>query len=195
MWVNEITREDVAKRGEVHDLAPSNPDGALKIARTIPHPWYRCQALSCVAEHTGTIPKKLKLLNEAFEAAQLQAEINRQVTASSWPLKVLAQSDSIGATERLLSLVAQADREGHPLRRADALYALAGAVAKQPGLLNIVEPSLVRALLEGRGWRIDRLIRNAILLGISSESARALLEHHMDGREKRRFLERQRAAV
>jgi hypothetical protein len=195
MWVSEITREDVARRGEVHDLAPTDPDGALKIARTIPHPWYRCQALSYVAEHTSTIPKKLKLLNEAFEAAQLQDEINRQVTASSWPLRILAQSDSVGATDRLLRLVAQADRESHPLRRADALYAVAGAVAEQPELLNLVEPSLVRALLEGRGWRIDRLIRNTILLGISSENSRRLLEHHMDGREKRRFVERQRAAV
>ena len=195
MWVNEITREDVAKRGEVHDLAPSNPDGALKIARTIPHPWYRCQAISYAAEHTTTVPKKLNLLREAFEAAQMQEEINRQVTASSWPLKVLAQSDPVGAAGRLAMLVEQADREGHPLRRADALYALAAAVGKQESLLNLAEPSLVRALLEGRGWRIDRLIRNTIQLGISSENARRLLEHHMDGREKRRFMERHRAAV
>jgi hypothetical protein len=195
MWVRKITTEDVAKRGRVHNMAPSDPDGALKVARTIRHPWYRCQALSFVAEHTSTIPKKLKLLSEAFETARMQEEINRAVTVSAWPLRVLVPLDASQAKERLIELVAQADKELHSLRRADALYSLATAATGHETLISLVEPSLVRALLEGRGWRIDRLIRNTIQLRISHENTQRLLAHHGDGREKRKFLETMNAAV
>lgn len=48
---SSITKEDVAGRARVRKLVLTEPREALKIARAIRHPWYRCQSLAMVAEH------------------------------------------------------------------------------------------------------------------------------------------------
>ena len=87
-------------------------------------------------------------------------------------------------------LVKHADHESHSLRRADALKAIAFSVEGDPSLLGRVVPALVRALLHGYGWRIDRLIRTTaeVVQRAMPEALDALLAHHSDGREKRKFV-------
>lgn len=44
-----ITGVDVAVRTHVSELVLTEPRKALRVARAIRHPWYRCQSLSMVA--------------------------------------------------------------------------------------------------------------------------------------------------
>src|SRR5688572_1353761 len=84
-----ITAEDVRGRARAGDLSLTDPREALKVARAIRHPWYRCQALSSVAEAWGTQGQKREVLEEALAVAAEQSEINRIVTVSAWPLHVM----------------------------------------------------------------------------------------------------------
>lgn len=185
-----ITTADVWGRTAADKLAQTNPREALKVARSIRHPWYRCQALSSVASFWGTKAQKLDVLEEAFAAAREQSEINRIVSVSAWPLRVMLHVCVDGVAAHLRRLVKLADEEPHTLRRADALLMLADAVRNEPALLALVGPSWVNALLHGHGWRIDRLIRDAVgILGPSMpEVMDKLIEHHSEGRHKRAFL-------
>lgn len=192
MTDRSITTAGVRGRATAYQLAEVNPREALKVARSISHPWYRCQALAKVAEVWGTKRQKMDVLEEALAAAQEQSEINRIVTVSSWPLAVMRRVDLEAVAAHLRRLVSLAEREPHTLRRADALAHLAGAARNEPSLLAVIGPSWVNALRHGRGWRIDRLIRDAVeLLGASMpEVTEQLIEHHGEGRHKRAFLQR-----
>lgn len=185
-----ITDADVRGRDRVHELARSEPREALKVARAIRHPWYRCQALSSVAEVWGTQTQKLEVLEEAIVVAGLQSEINRIVTVSSWPLRVMVGIAPKVVAAHLRKLVRLAEREPHTLRRAYALSKLAFAVKHEPALLSEVSPSLVNALLNGFGWRIDRLIHDTaeMLSDSMPDALEKLITHHSDGRKKRAFL-------
>jgi hypothetical protein len=187
-----VTRDDVQGRARADKLALTDPQAALKVARAIRHPWYRCQALSTVAKHWGTRTQKLDLLESALAAAQEQKEINRIVTVSAWPLGVMAGIDPDKAQEHAFRLVLLANHEEHTLRRADALFALASSTRSNSQLLEAVVPALTGALLAGHGWRIDRLIRSTveIVKPTMPEVADKLIEHHSDGKKKRELLDR-----
>jgi hypothetical protein len=185
-----ITRADVRGRARAGDLSRTDPREGLKAARAIRHPWYRCQALSSVAEAWGTQTQKLEVLEEALAVAGEQSEINRIVTVSAWPLRVMVGVAPKAVAAHLRRLVRLAEQEPHTLRRADALSAVAFAVRQEPSLLAQISPSLVNALLNGRGWRIDRLIRDAVELLSPSEPdvVERLIEHHREGQKKRALL-------
>src|SRR4030095_7238070 len=52
-WERDLSRvgtsHPVRERARVSDLAATDNHSALKIARGIEDPWYRCQSLACVA--------------------------------------------------------------------------------------------------------------------------------------------------
>lgn len=182
--------EGMAQRNSVYKIAGSRPADALKIARSIKHPWYRCQALAQVAAVWGDKQQKTTLLNEAMEAAASQDEINRVVTASSWPLREMVRYVPGEAKRHLGRLVAVANREAHTLRRADALYAVAATASDVPSLLDLAMPSLIKALLQSHGWRTERLIRAIapMVKRAYPDDLPALLAHHRDDRKKRQLL-------
>jgi len=117
------------QRDRAAELAKQQPEPALHLARAIEDPWFRCQALSHVARYLASEAERSAVLTEAFLAGSKLGEPNRVTTVSAWPLKVLAitgQSAPLEIeTERLLAIIAT---ESSPVRRADALYVLGGAV-------------------------------------------------------------------
>ncbi len=190
MIETSITRDDVRGRSRVDQLSLSDPREALKVARAIRHPWYRCQSLSKVAEHWGTQVQKLELLEEALADAQMQEEINRVVTVSAWPLRVMVGIAREAVVPHLHRLVDLSSAEGHTLRRADGLYEVGSAVRDDPALLAVVVPSLVQALVGGRGWRIDRLIRSTVeMVKVPMpQVVDQLVAHHGEGAKKRALI-------
>lgn len=184
-----ITRADVAGRAHVGAVVLTEPDKALRIARAIRHPWYRCQSLSMVAEHWGTDAQRMALLNEALQSAEEQSEINRVVTVASWPLRVMVSIDASAAALHLKRFVELASQERHTLRRADALYSIASCVSDKAELLILVAPALVEALLQSYGWRADRLIEWSVdmVRVVMPEALGGLVAHHRPGGKKRRL--------
>ena len=189
MGEHSISREDVVGRSRVDATAADDPKLALKIARAIKHPWYRCQALTTVAENVRG-KQRQDLLLAALKAAQEQAETNRIVTVSSWPLRVLANSNPEIAEAHLDRLLELAEHEPHNLRRAHALQALAFALSTNTTLLSKVVPVLAEAIIGGGGWRIDRCIRDTFELVrlTNPELLPALAHHHKPNRLQERLL-------
>jgi hypothetical protein len=186
---SSITKEEVVGRARVQELVLTEPREALKIARAIRHPWYRCQALSMVAEHWGNAGQRKDVLVEALRSAEEQTQINRIVTVASWPLKIMTSVDMDAAPKYLSRFVELATREPHSLRRADSLFALANSVSGRPELLVLVIPSLVDALLLSYGWRTDRLIERSLQMvrTVMPEALGSLVARHRSGSKKRRL--------
>lgn len=188
---SSITAEDVAGRARVQELVLADPREALKIARAICHPWYRCQALSMVAEHWGNAAQRKNVLMEALRSAEEQTQINRIVTVASWPLRVMTSVDIDAVPQHLGRLVELANQEPHSLRRADSLFALANSVSGSSELLVLVIPSLVDALLLSYGWKTDRLIEWSLQMvrTVRPEALGSLVARHRPGIKKRRLEE------
>lgn len=186
---SSITREDVAGRARVAKLVLTEPREALKIARAIRHPWYRCQSLSMVAQHWGNAAQRKHVLLEALRSAEEQTQINRIVTAASWPLRLMASIDRDGVPQHVSRFVALANREPHSLRRADSLFALSKSVSGVFELLVLVIPSLVDALLLSYGWKTDRLIAWSIPMVrmVMPEALGPLVARHRPGSKKQRL--------
>ena len=114
-------------------LTASDTDPALKVARAIEHPWYRCQSLSNVAEHWKPLSEKRELVREAFRAARECENPNRIVRVAFWPLKVLADN-GLGEDirEQLEPLLEILSHEPNPISRIDALGPLVIALSSGP---------------------------------------------------------------
>jgi hypothetical protein len=138
-------------------LAQEDASRALDIAQSIGDPWYRCQALSSVAERLEGQARS-KVLAEALDAALHANGPNRIVTVSSWPLRILSR---IGAHDRVVTelgrLTALLDEEPHPVRRMDALMALLLAVLDGPAsTIDSLRARLLIAIRAAHGWKRDR---------------------------------------
>src|SRR5215207_721039 len=108
------------QRDRVRLLAPSQPQKAVEIARTIADPWFRCQALSIAAVHTPDRRDRNRAISEAFAAANELNEPNRLVTVSAWPVKALALSgDETQVQREVTRLLSVISREASPVRRVD----------------------------------------------------------------------------
>jgi len=137
-------------RDEAARVASSNPERAVELARSISDPWFRCQALSAAARHHPRAAARARIIDEAIDAANEAGDPNRVVTVSAWPIKVLTAHGQFDRVEkevrRLLDLIAT---ESSPVRRADALKYLFGAVVGAPRKITTrVVEALVSAALE-----------------------------------------------
>jgi hypothetical protein len=121
------------QRNRVTAMARAKPDEALKLARSIDDPWFRCQALGIAAVHVPDRHSRKVAIDDAFSAANELDEPTRVVTVSSWPVKALALAGLMASVSaevaRLLQVVAT---ESSPVRRADALRYLLGSVSIAP---------------------------------------------------------------
>lgn len=172
-----LSGKGVLGRARVGDLLKHDKRSALVAARQIEHPWYRCQALSSVADASASPLESEKLLEEAFRAAYAQAELNRVASVALWQLALLAKLNPMRAaihTAELLRVIAQ---EPHGLRRLGGLCAILMAVAQVESL----RPSVLNAFLAtasvSEGWRTERIVDTAacVLIPIDWEAAQALL--------------------
>jgi hypothetical protein len=186
----EITSQDVQGRAQATKLAQADPARAAQAAYAIRHPWYRCQALASAAEAEPDRTRALKLLEDAFHAAEEQDEINRVVTVASWPLVPCLRLSPGLAEDKVRMYLQMAANEPHTLRRADALLAILVAVKDVPALKSQVIPAVAESVAHGRGWRIERIIAGVALL-IRHDYPQflpKLLSAHRENRAKRRLL-------
>ena len=120
-------------RNRVAAIAKTRPLEALELARSIDDPWFRCQALSIAAVHAPDRRSRKRTIDDAFAAANQLTEPNRVVTVSSWPVKALALAGNMSSvSSEVARLLQVASTESSPVRRADALRYLLGAVSLAP---------------------------------------------------------------
>ncbi len=151
-------------RARVAELAATDPEAALEVARAIVDPWYRCQSLATVAEHVAESNERLRMriLGCAFDSAGEIDVPNRTVTVASWPLGILARSPSVGE-ERVVSelrrLLAIIEGEPHPIRRMDGQAALFTAVLERGArTADLALGPLLDTIRHAHGWKRDRMV-------------------------------------
>jgi hypothetical protein len=93
MGIDSLAVEGVNGRQRTNDLIATDRGAALRVARSIRHPWYRCQALAALAGAEPGARKRDELLDESLSAAYEQSEPNRIVVVATWPLAHLVRVD------------------------------------------------------------------------------------------------------
>ena len=187
---DEILRA-VNDRRAVFDAAETNNHYALRIARQIRDPWYRCQALACVARFAphGEFDERV---DEALLAAFEASNGYKRVAVSAWPLRALIER---GQTAKLAELVPKlmtmAQAIEHPVSRMDALGSLLDAVfpAGDPHRKSIFD-EYAAACGGANSWKAGRgLAAFAVrFAAIDAVFARAIVESMRDGPYKRRAI-------
>jgi hypothetical protein len=125
--IDDHKKTGVQGRTSVDRLVGYDTDAALKKARGIKHPWYRCQALTSVGAVLQSAKDACAVLEEALSAANELEEPNRIVTVSSWPIHVLVERNLRDVKRDVEHLLEVISSEPHSLRRSDALLSLFGA--------------------------------------------------------------------
>lgn len=115
------------------DTARDDWQAALALSEEIADPWFACQSLSHAGEACPDPESRVQILRRAYDQAMRCEDANRQVKVASWPIKVLCVTGSHDVVRELVpQLLTIAATLDSPVRRADALNMLAGAVASGP---------------------------------------------------------------
>ena len=175
-------------RGKVQRLAEHDPVQALQVARSIEHPWYRCQAIASIVEMNPTDQAARSLLDEAFAAAYSQDQPNRIASVALWPLRLLVNREPGKASAHAQKLLQVISREPHGLRKLDGLQAILITVAPLKDLRNLVLAPFEAAAEASRGWRTERIVNDiaAMLIPFDPDAAMRLVSSRIPSRYTKR---------
>jgi len=191
LTVSTATQDGVRGRKLVDELAPADAIAALKIARGIVDPWYRCQALAMVARY---IPEKDfdTTMAEALEACHSNLDVYKCVAVSAWPVRAAVERGQIEHLDRLVpELLAKAGMIQHPVSQLEGLSVLFQAVypAGEPHRSAVFHA--VRTACQGaNSWKAgSRLAFAALMLAQDDpETAMQAISGMPESRYKRRAL-------
>jgi hypothetical protein len=171
-------------------LAASDPTRALAIARAIPDPWYRCQALTSIAR---AAPEKYvaqafrqarAAAAEAPDAFQQTAVLHSTIEAAlARGLGVLAEDILREALGRV-PLIEPADSRAYALDLIWCRVVAAGEALRRP-----VVGSALANCDPNRGWRTERLFRHMVD-ELAEEEAGALIAALHPGQTRDRLARR-----
>lgn len=172
-------------------LAQVDPDAALQIARGIPEPWFRVQALAAVArwiEHH----RVLSIVKEAFASAKACDDDYQRAAVSSGPIRVLSERGHVEEAQHALGQARRQALIATPAgSRAEALF---GLLQGAWSLGAPVRRQLVEDLLALQGqtghWRAGRALVLALgrLSTTEPEVAREIAERIDDAKCRRKAL-------
>lgn len=190
------------ERDQVGRLASTSLSAALRIARKIHDPWFRCQALAFVAWHEAEPRRFLRLVAESLESGWSIENPNRAATVVAWPVAAIARRrfpDPV-ARERihheLLPVIDRLTRtlaaEPSPASRADALLMHVHALSpSQPLLRKKVLDRLVKECRIPTNRKRQRQLEEAALVIAPDDPETALgLTALLDESRKHRTIAR-----
>ena len=149
--------QGVMLRSRVDKMVHVNVDDAHRLAKSIKHPWYRCQALAKVADCSSKTFIK-STLQESFDSAMKCHDQNRRVSVACWPLSIAIKNDLKGlASSFLEQCISQINQEMDPISKWCAASVL-HTIKTDGDLLKSFYNTFVSATSEGHGWRVEREI-------------------------------------
>lgn len=190
------------ERDQAARIAGSDNASALRIARNIGDPWFRCQALAHVAWHTTDHRRFFALVAESLESGWSIQNPNRSVTAIAWPVAALAGrsypgSDAMERSDReLREVIARLTKaiaeEPSPGSRADALLLHVHALSpSRPELRSGVLGLLVKECRDPANWKRQRqLVVAALAIAPDDPGAALALISSLDEGRRRRTVAR-----
>jgi hypothetical protein len=154
---DEISK-GVKLRHQVLKLVTSDIKHAYKLGKSITHPWYKCQALAYIAEHSSNHLIK-QILEESFNSAMLCHDPNRRVTVACWPLKIAIENDLKQHIEDfMVKITAQINQNMDPLSKwcaSDIVF----TIKSNQNLLDNFFDTFSQATSIGYGWQVERMIK------------------------------------
>jgi hypothetical protein len=176
-------------------LAKTDPDAALAVARGIDDPWFRSQALAAVARFSKS--RQLEILEEAQVASQSADDPYKIVGASAWWIRAMIELGyGDEAARELPALIEVSSTIEHPVSRLEALFLLFQAVFHLEATRLLALDALVNACQSANSWKAgDRLQEAALMLAAdypaeSEQVIRAMPE----GKYKRQAIEKRAAS-
>ena len=158
---NRAALESSGLRQKVRRLAENDLVKAYDLAKTIKHPWYRCQALAMVAE-TVELLKLKTILQQSFESAMQCHDENRRVLVACWPLEVaIKREEPVLATSFLAECEKQINSDNDIISRW-CCTSVVHVIKTDIALLNSFFETFSYATSKGHGWRVERSIRSLI---------------------------------
>lgn len=145
--------------------AKSNPSHALGLARKVPNPWRRAEALAWACRF-GPAEAVADVARESIRAAQACSDCYQQVAVMAWPIRALIERGAIEpalatATEALSGL-----GRVEPLSsRSEAAFLLFQATFDLPGgTREQLASTLVGIASRDTHWRTHRNAVDAIIM-------------------------------
>lgn len=154
---NDIS-QGVKLRRQVSENVAKDIAQAYELAKSLRHPWYKCQALSEVADHS-TSKSIRRILQESFDSAMNCHDQNRRVSVACWPLRVAIKNNLKDlANSFLAQCINQLNQEMDPISKwcaASVVY----TIKVDTDLLKSFYNTFVNATSKGHGWRVEREIK------------------------------------
>jgi hypothetical protein len=150
-----------SQRDRVCDLAKRDAGKALKMALSIPDPWFRSQALAYVARYTEEDP--IKIAKQAAKAAGECDDEYKKTAVRAWEIAALAERKFVAEARNGLQNALSQSRGIMPLSsRAEALMLLLHAALRigDKDARRVVE-ELKASCSDDSHWRCKRAIRDA----------------------------------
>jgi len=161
-FLDEVTPEYTKLRNKVCELARTDTRAALDLARTIPEPWFRGQALAHVARFSDSANISA-LAKEATEAFDTSEDKYDAVAGAAWPIRALIERGLLEEARRMLhdalNKAAQIEKN---VCRADALFSLWESVSIVDEFSEMLIGALWDACINAKSWRGPMLLRRVI---------------------------------
>jgi hypothetical protein len=158
-----VTETD--QRNLAAELAVSDPDRALVIARRLKDPWFACQALACVARFSPEHQFE-EIIHESLNAGNKANDPYKIVASAAWPIRALVErSHSQKLVEIIPQLLDRAKAIDLLASRSEALFLVFQAVfpAGREKWLEVFR-ALIGASNPLINWRQKRNLRDTILI-------------------------------
>jgi hypothetical protein len=163
------------ERDRAARIAISDDASALRIARNIGDPWFRCQALAHVAWHAADQKRFFGIVAESLEGGWSIENPNRSVTVIAWPVAALARRshprpDARERSDRALreviaKLTKTIAQEPSPASRADALLLHVHALSpSRPGFRKSILDLLMKECRDPANRKRQRQLEEAALV-------------------------------
>jgi hypothetical protein len=175
-------------RDLVTRLAPTDPEGAARLARSIAEPWFRSQALAWAARFSAE-ERIEQLVEEALSASYSESDPYRTVGSGAWALCALVERGRPVPARRILDdLLSRAPEAEPAASRAEALFLVWQAIFALGGdaRTKVLDVLLTTCRPED-SWRVGRVFQDTawMLATIDQGAAQRVLAAMPEGRWKR----------
>jgi hypothetical protein len=154
----DYARQGVSLRGKVDHLVINDFNHAYEVAKSIKYPWYRCQSLAEIAEHSNETYLDA-ILHESFNTAMMCHHENRRVEVACWPLRVAIQRGKWSLAKAFLEeCIRQLNKDSDPISKWCATSILI-TIKQDLDFLVAFFDAFQSATSKGHGWRVERRIK------------------------------------
>lgn len=179
-------------RDKAHGLAQVSPDDALKVAREVPEPWFRAQALAAVGRWIDD-SRVLAIVEESFASAESCDDDYKRAAVSAWPIRALLERGHVEVAHRAMRRARAKALAATPAgSRAEALLGLLqGAWSLGAATRRQFVEDLLSLRKDSNHWRVSRALVHAIemLSKTEPEVAQELAGRIHDDKCRRKALE------